>query len=344
MSAPVEQIGNPSYEESVLMALDEAEYDPAAQWAVDSLAAGKSPGILSIVRADLIGGLAFHLHEALHTHEPGEANPHHPKTRVYNRLITAAEAGDPEAISTLPKVATTAGQLATTVELTLDNLDDVREWRQGHRYVQFIGSFNPQHVGHRSTIRDTLTAAGEGVNGLVQVVQNHPIKKDSLPPYIGRFRQGEQKLYSSTLLNPSEVTMLDVPLGLGLAKRGAEQIRLIASVTGDEKMRWLVGSDKFMTDVNNVRAGEQLDKAGARFSGVHLYVARRDTQTTEEITEGADYVRGRFGADVTIVPETTDPLIIQAAASKIRAMRAEGRHAEADEMEYSDLPDLRPRR
>ena len=56
--------------------------------------------------------------------------------------------GDPEAISTLPKFVTSLGELAIVSELTLDNLAAVQEWHARGLYLQNIGSFNPQHVGH----------------------------------------------------------------------------------------------------------------------------------------------------------------------------------------------------
>jgi hypothetical protein len=268
------------------------------------------------------------------------------KADFFDRYVTAAEDGDPAAISTLPKFVTSVGQLATTLELTLDNQEAVTNWRSGREHIQFIGSFNPQHVGHRATIRSTLDVAGERSSGMAQVVENHPIKKDSLPPYRGRFTDGERKLYASTLLDPTRVTQLDVPLGLGLAKQGVAQIALLAEVTGDSKLRWLMGSDKFMTDTNNVRAGKALDKAGVRFADerVHLYVARRDTHEQSELDAAIDYLGDRYGTTVTMVPESPEPIVLGAAGSKIRALRAEGQHSAADYMEYYDLPDLRPAR
>jgi hypothetical protein len=51
-----------------------------------------------------------------------------------------------------------------------------------------------------------------------------------------------------------------------------------------------------------------------------------------------EYLREHFDASITVVPESEDPFILTAAASKIRALRAEGRHDEADRMEFLDIP------
>ncbi|MET1033114.1 MAG: hypothetical protein ABWX94_01300, partial [Candidatus Saccharimonadales bacterium] len=72
--------------------------------------------------------------------------------------------------------------------------------------------------------------------------------------------------------------------------------------------------------------------------------ARRDTQSQGELDAAIDYLDNRYGTTVTIVPESSEPMVLGAAASKIRALRAEGQHSAADDMEYSDLPSLRPTR
>lgn len=327
-----------SIEERPLIALDAGAYDPITDSILLGLSENRSPGIMSVIRPDLLRGLSAHIAATVTRRDDGTQDSETYKTQLFQAYWAHAEQGDVAAMSVLPQFVSSIGSLASTVELTLDNFAAISEWRNNRSYVQFIGSFNPQHVGHRDTIRATLEVAGNSASGIVQVVENHPIKKDSLPPYRGRFIQSEERLYTSTLLDATTVTALDLPLGLGLAKQGIAQIALLARLTGDNTLRWLVGSDKFITDVENVRNGKALDKAGARFSNVQLYVARRDTESKEAVEAGMAYVRNRFDAAVTLVPETDNPLVLAAAASKIRQLRSEGRQAEADIMEYADLP------
>lgn len=332
-----ESPGHVSPEEATLLALCDEQYDDVADTLIDTMYSGKSPALLSVVRPELLKGLAESIWRATaHRSISYREGPEH-KARQFAHYASLAEHGNIEAISALPKFATSIGELATAAEMSLDALSEVSEWRSERKYVQFIGSFNPQHIGHRYTIKRTLETAGGRASGIMQVVQDHPIKKDSLPPYEMRFSQGEERLYSSSLIDPTAVTLLDVPLSMGLAKKGDAQIALLAHVTGDEKGRWLVGSDKFMTDVQNVRNEKALDKAGARFSNVQLFVARRATEDIVEIEDGADYVRERFGAEITLLPEVKDSEILLASASAIRAYRARGMHTEADRIEYGDL-------
>ncbi|HLZ14971.1 MAG TPA: hypothetical protein VKQ34_03180 [Candidatus Saccharimonadales bacterium] len=326
-------VGTPSPEEELLIAMRDGAYDVAAETMLADLARGEAPRMLAVVRPDILVGVANQLWSSVEG-QPVAGTGY--KADMFQAYLGAAAEGNPAAISMLPKLATSLGEVAMAIELTMDNLSAVTEWRSGRPCVQYIGSFNPMHIGHRATIARTLEAAGPNSSVLVQAVAAHP-KKTDLPPYSDRFLPGERKLLHSAIVDPTRATFIDVPLSLGLAKVGTEQIRLIADVTGDDKMRWQLGSDKFITDVRTVQAGKQLDKAGARFRNVHLYVARRDTETAEEINDGIGYLQENFGTGVTILAEASDPLITEAAASKIRAMRAEGRHWEADEMEYRDI-------
>lgn len=328
---------NSTAEEATLLSLCNQDYTAVANTLVNDLQAGQPPALLSIAGPDLLYGLASATYNVISAQPETRLKERTHLANTFRRYQPAAEAGDPAAISALPKFATSIGHLVTSLELTLDMADKIREWRTNRPYLQFIGSFNPQHIGHRFSISRTLNALGEHASGTVQVVANHPIKKDSLPPYSQRFRQGQERIYDSSLLDPTRVTLLDVPLGLGLAKQGDAQIALIAAVTGDSRKRWLVGSDKFMTDVKNVRDGKALDKAGVRFSNVQLFVARRSTEGILEVEEGAEYVREEFGAEIIILPEITDELILQASASNIRKLRAKGHHIQADRIEHSDL-------
>jgi hypothetical protein len=327
----------PSPEEQHLIAIRDGAYVAAGAAVLEDVARGESPRIMSVVAPQHFWGLAGEMWLAA----AAAPKPTKPvdgyKATLFNELLQDAEAGDPAAISALPKFASCLGQVATAIGLAYDNRTAFDAWRTDRPYVQFIGSFNPQHVGHRAAIARTLDVAGPRASSIVQVVADHPIKKDSLPPYKERFAAGEEKLYASMAIDPTRVTQLDVPLSLGLAKVGAEQIKLLAAVTGDPQPRWMVGSDKFMTDAKNVRAGKQLDKAGIRFSDVHLYVLRRASEQQGEIDEAADYVREAYGAQVTVVPEVDDPFLIGASATKVRALRAEGNHTAADAMEYGDL-------
>lgn len=330
-------IGRPSSEEAQLINLRDGHFTVAAETILHGLRSGEPARILSVANPDILRDTCEVIYPKLSEVDTSMIAAADYRSELFDAYLPPASEGDPAAASALPKFATTTGQLAVAIEVMLDNWDRLAEWRTDRAYIQTIGSYNPQHLGHRDAIARTLEVAGSRASATMQIVANHPIKVDSLPPYATRFEPGERRIYSSELIDPTRVTLLDVPLSLGLAKVGYAQIELLANVMGDSEMRWLVGSDKFMTDARNVRDGKSIDKAGARFSGVHLYVARRATESTVEIDDAIDYLETSYGTKVTIVPESSNSLVLATSASKIRELRAAGRHGEADEMEFSDL-------
>jgi len=327
---------SPSREEDTLIAMRSGAYALAAADILGDLEESVSPSILAVAQPNMLFGTAEALWPGLEEIplQPAEGY----KTALFDTYLPSAAEGDPAAISLLYKTATTVGQLTTAVTMTLDNRDSIAEWRTGRPYVQFVGAFNPMHIGHRASITNTLQMAGETSSAVVQTA-NHAGEGNLLPHYVDRLRSAERTLYTSTTLDPARVTMLDLPVNFGLSKVGTEQIRLIADVVGDA-MRWQVGSDKFMTDVANVKAGKALDKAGRRFEDVHLYVSRRETEDADALNAGIDYVRDRFGATVTLVPESDNPLVVGASASKIRSLRNGGWHDAANELEFSDISSM----
>jgi phosphopantetheine adenylyltransferase len=326
--------GTPSPEEQMLIALRDGQYKAASKKLLEDLSIGEPPRILSVVRPDILFPLADILLCCLpHTKNIQQSEYTAERFAVH---IDEAISGNPAAISALPKFATTPDELTTALKLALEAKETLVNWREGRSYVQFTGSFSPMHIGHRAAISHTLEAVGGRSSALVQAVTDHPFKKD-LPPYRERFDPGEQKLYRSRLIDPMRVTMIDVPQGSGLAANGCEQMRLLATVCGDSEMRWQVGSDKFLRDVSDVRAGKKLSEAGERFRYVHQYVVRRATEDPGEIEKAIEYVQERFGATVTQVPVPDDELTLNAAATHIRLARAAGDHGTADRIELSDL-------
>lgn len=328
----------PSPQEKTLLALQDGAYGTVIEDVKTGLTKGRSPSFLSVARPDLALGFAraWQAQPAKVTDIPAIGATY--KRPLFEEQLARAHEGEPGAVAALAKFATTPNELSVVTGVMLDNPDALGEWSEDRKYMQLLGSFNPQHIGHRTTIRLALDTVGDSASAIAHVVDVHPIKGDSLPPYEGRFVAGEQKLYESTLIDNTRATQLDVPAGVGLAPVGVAQIELIAETTGDEGLRWLVGSDKFMTDVASARKGRE--KVIDRFSEprIHLYVARRADHDPQELQAGVEYVVERFDTKVTLVKEPEGDDVLTASASKIRGLRAEGRHEEADNIEFADLP------
>ncbi len=327
--------------EALLAGFMNGAVEPVVDDAISDLHRGRSPGFLSVVRSDLLIDFA----ESLQTRETDGSKAANSsgeddfRAPFFSSLMRRAQEGDPAAISALPKFVADLGQLSAAMELVLEGQEEVTGWREGRPYIQLIGSFNPQHIGHRTTMGAALRAAGERSSLMAQVVANHPVKKDSLPPYEDRYQAGEEHLYTSSLIDPERVTLIDVPVGPGLSKVGAAQIELLADLSGDDRMRWLVGSDKFISDVQTARGGHSEKRAVIRFKEprMHLYVARRAAHDISEIEDGINFIQEKYGTGITLVDEPPNEMVLASSASRIRQLRAEGKDEEADRLQFTDL-------
>lgn len=342
--------GSPSLQEETLLALQRADYSAAANRLLIDMNQGYTPNILSMVCSDLLFAFAEHIHrDGTNMTDLTAPQPDTPALNVirtrqagYDEMLARTENGDGIAIVSLAKYAQTTAQLRESMGRVLDSREIVAESIGDRKTIQLLGSFNPQHIGHRTTMMSALRAEPGNTQLVAQVVDKHPIKGDSLPPYRGRYFAGEEKLVRSTIIDPTRVTQVHVPAGVGYAMHGSSQIELLTDVSGDDQMRWLVGSDKFMSDVKSARLGKSETRANARFlhPRMHLYVARRAIHDQVEIEEAVDYIHDTLGTAITVVEEPAEANIIGSSASLIRQLRQDGKHQEADQLESSDLRDF----
>ncbi|HEX7963782.1 MAG TPA: hypothetical protein VF466_04300 [Candidatus Saccharimonadales bacterium] len=323
-------------QEELIIALNGGLYDSVLPVAAQNLRGGQSPSYLSVARPDALFGFA----EAWQQADPvgKDADPQDYKTNLFDEQLPPALRGDPAAISELPKLATSVGRLSLALQLVLDNRGAVQEWRTGRQYLQYAGSFDPQHVGHRLAVASGLDAAGAQSSALVQTMGGHPVKADFSRPYDERYAQSEARFYMSPFIDNARVTQVDVPAGTGLARTGLEQMRLLAEFCGDDRLRWLIGSDKFLADTAGIRQGKPQPKAAARFADprLHAYVLHRQSDPLSALENAIDYIAGKFGTAVTLVRERPYDCA-PASSTSIKLLRAQGRQAEADHMELYEL-------
>lgn len=326
----------PTEQEASLLALLEGRHDVVEDAVLTGLSNGQSPSFLAVARPDLLVGFAKA------TDFSRVSLPVTPeatyKTPRFNSLVERAAEGDMAALVALPKFAVSVGQTAIALELAA-GFDEQLVSRTGdRRFLQYLGTFDPQHVGHRIAVASALGVDGPEAHGLVHVMGDHPFKRNISQPYDRRYRQSEERLYRSSLLDPTRVTQVDVPGALGLGKDGQKQMALLADVTGDEQLRWLIGSDKFLLDTGKVRAGDSPQKAVARFTNprTHMYVVHRQSDELAALANAVDFVTDQFGTDVTLVPEIPYDCA-PASSTSIKELRAAGDHAAADHMELYEL-------
>ena|GEM_PF-2005993 len=325
--------------EQVLLSMNEGYHDLAISYASAKLKDGRSPSFLSVLRPDLLEGFAHAWKNLENLPATGLDGTDGYKHEYFARHALLAAQGDPASIETLPKLATTIGQLSLAMELVLDNKDAITEWHSNRSYLQYLGTFDPQHIGHRIAVQSTLNTAGGSSSALVHVMGRHPRKPQFHSPYEQRYEDSEERFIKTTLLDTTRVTQVDIPGGVGLASRGLGQMKLLADSAGDPELRWTIGSDKLMLDAAAVRAERATDKSIERLlePRMHMYAVRRQTDDPSKLVEDADYLRDRFDTTITLVEELPYDCA-PASSTLVRQLRSNGMPAEADHMEYYELP------
>lgn len=327
----------PTTQEELIMRLGHYAYETAIPHIIMGLKKGCSPSALSVARPDVLIGFAeaWRVNEYQDSDEVWERTY---KTDHFDKLVRIAAEGDPAAIESLPKFVTSLGQLALVASLVLDHQDALKAWHRDRVYIQYLGTFDPQHIGHRIAVRSVLTTVGEGASAIIHVMDKHPSKVNLSNSYGDRYRESEERFYESPLLDNMKVTQVDIPGGRGLAREYPLQMALLASFSGDVKHRWLTGSDKLLFDVNTIKQHGVETKAAARFSDpkMHAYVVFRQSDNRVELENGIDYVSERFGTPITLIDELTYDCA-PASSSRIKKLRADGKEDEANHMELYEL-------
>lgn len=334
---PTFQDGKPTIQEESLILLERHAFDTAIPRILGELSCGNSPSALSVARPDILVGFAEAWKATDIQAESADEVTY--KQEYFDQLSEVAASGDPSAIEALPKFVTSVGQLAIVSDLILDHKEQLEAWHAGRAYIQYLGTFDPQHIGHRIAVASALATEGESGSAILHTMGHHPRKKNFSASYEDRSNQAEQRFYESPLLDNRLITHVDVPGGVGLAESYPAQMALLASVSGDSEYRWLTGSDKLLLDVEAIKKSHSAEKAARRFSdpNMHAYFVHRKSDKREEFENGIDYVIDKFGTKITIVEE--EPYdCAPASSSLVKDLRRMGRHDEANHMEFYELP------
>lgn len=326
----------PTTQERLLIQLGQHAYDGAILQIRADLDKGYSPSALSVARPDVLTGFAEAWCTADLPKESAKVETY--KARYFDALAEVAAAGDPSAIEALPKFVTSLGQMALVAALILDNQEAIKTWHSGRAYIQYLGTFDPQHIGHRIAVQSALVTEGDRASAILHVMGQHPRKKNFSASYEDRFRQSEERFYESRLLDNRRVTQVDVPGGVGLAEAYPEQMELLASLSGDTEYRWLTGSDKLLLDTDAIKQDRSAAKAITRFSDpkMHAYVVHRQSDDKQALENNIDFITDRFGTKITLVDELSYDCA-PASSSRVKELRTEGRDDEANHMELYEL-------
>jgi hypothetical protein len=328
----------PTDQEKLFIQLDCHAYDDAMPHVISDLEKGRSPGALSVARPEVLVGFAKAWQRIATDLSKDRATKATYKTRHFENLAEIAATGNPAAIEALSKFVTSLGEMALVTTLILDNRQAIEAWHLDRAYIQYLGTFDPQHIGHRIAVQSTLETEGNSASAILHVMGQHPRKTSLSASYEDRFKQSEERFYESNLLDNQRITQVDVPGGVGLAEEYPKQMELLALLSGDDEYRWLTGSDKVLLDVSAIKEGYSAEKAITRFSDpkMHAYVVHRQSDDRQALENGIDFVTDHFGTKVTLVEEIPYDCA-PASSSRIKQLRTEGRDDEANHMELYEL-------
>lgn len=126
---------------------------------------------------------------------------------------------------------------------------------------QFLGSYDPYHLGHRMMVQQTLqTLNNECNHACVSLMKSNNNKPSIKSNYEYRYTEAYYKFHSSILIDSFFATLINLPSGHGMSTNTLFHAHLIAYVAGSNKVNIVIGSDKFMSDFNK---SEKLRKNGS---------------------------------------------------------------------------------
>lgn len=294
-------------------------------------------GFLAIARPELLINFAHTFSQ----HLPVASEPifiENYKSKLFEEYLPLAEQGNLSIVRSLPKFAMDIGQLAVAMELVLSHKNRLVDDQENNAHLQYLATFDPQHIGHRIAIQSALTTMKLGSQAVVHIMANHPFKPQ-LTPYQSRYDTSEERLYKSPLLNNATITQVNLPGNVGLGSSiGVPQMEMLADVSGDSKLRWLIGSDKFLLDTYKIRNNRLASKAIARFLHPRLeaYVVQRKSEDLSQLQNSIDYIHDIYGTEIYTFEELPYDCA-PASSSRIKALRAAGDHVAADHMELYEL-------
>lgn len=205
------------------------------------------------------------------------------KNSFFNYTLKQIENGHNNLIPHLPKGITNKKQLAIYLSLIRQRYDDSLLVAKKHtQLLIYPGSFDPMHYGHRVMIASLLDKTAH--SQLVVNVNSYQPRKPWLEEtYAQRFADLEYKLLKSDITDPYRTCAVDFRFGVPEGQDYLRQTRMQAFMAGDATLRWVVGGDKFLSEVERVKDEQSRNIVGrslARFSLPHMsiYIVPRKGQ------------------------------------------------------------------
>ncbi|HEV7455104.1 MAG TPA: hypothetical protein VGO07_07645 [Candidatus Saccharimonadales bacterium] len=212
------------------------------------------------------------------------------------------------------------------------------------KLLVYPGTFDPMHYGHRLMIASLLDKVGAGASLAINVNSYQARKNNLAETYERRLADMEYKLLKSDILDPYRVCVMDFRFGAQEGEDHLRQTRMQAFMARDRRLHWVIGGDKFLSEVERGQAEEAAGTTGRTLSRFNLdtmsiYVVPRKGQDMALFRQQVAQHNARYAAEFVLAEEKAyDGAPI--SATLIRTYRdhsdAELRR-EAERMEKVDL-------
>jgi hypothetical protein len=155
--------------------------------------------------------------------------------------------------------------------------------------LQYLGAFDPMHDGHiiamKTALENSFCSNPYVAASLMMLHERKPYLSKT---YQLRLRFAVKYIFSSNLINPDRISLLDFPGGIGLSSNPRIQQQIIAKLSGNSKIRWVIGGDKFRHDyrmaINDKETGIH-SKHIDRFNdpNMEIYIVQRAGENNDDL-------------------------------------------------------------
>lgn len=136
-----------------------------------------SPSFLSIARSDILIRLAQNQLKANVEYTPDASPQNDWKAKLYSKYHAAALSGNTGALFQLPKFVSNLYMLNEFFRLLVGAESSGSLENRNKVHLQYLGTFDPQHIGHRIVITSVLKAmGGDSTHVVTHIMGNHPLK------------------------------------------------------------------------------------------------------------------------------------------------------------------------
>lgn len=188
---------------------------------------------------------------------------------------------------------------------------------------QLLGSHNPYHFGHRVMIYSLLKAGLlEQGSAVVTTMGVNKKKLLSLDSYARRYLGVVRQLAMDPVLRTAPVSALDLPTGVGASTNPLFQSALIAALADDSVVRVVMGSDKFLLDMDLFQQGDRYAIAKYLAYDRRHYVVVRQESSPTEIKRRLDEVPELDRNRVIILPKVDYGHELASSSTRVKKLLA----------------------